>query len=132
MRTVLFDENMIGVARLCQARSVFPNVLYPGHPDIPEVVPSTRDVDIFDVIGVNGRDLIFITRDKRIRTRPSEAEKLADAGVRAFVVAVRESLTKDELCQLVQKHSNTIVELDSTTTPPFIYTIHKHKVTKYR
>lgn len=123
MRPVFFDENSIGAARLCEQNEVFESILYSGHPDIPEITPGTHDIDFFPVIGAEGKDAILITRDKKIRTRPIEIARLRESGIRTFIVTVRRNLTKTELYQLIAKHSNEIVRLDSTTSPPYIFSV---------
>ena len=50
-------------------------VLYPGHEDVPELPLGAKDTEIFEEIGAGRRNLLFITRDKKIRTRPVERAK---------------------------------------------------------
>ena len=65
---VFIDENILGVAH--KLDSLHPGVVYwVGHTEIPEIPLSTKDPDLLDALGSNGRNLIFITRDKRIRRR---------------------------------------------------------------
>ena len=65
----LTDENTLGPGKLMQ-RSGRSDVLYPGHDDIPAVPLSTQDLEWMPVVAQ--RNLIVITRDRRIRTRPAE------------------------------------------------------------
>jgi hypothetical protein len=65
------DENDLALGRALAA--LHEGVMYPGHPDLPEVPRQTLDDVWLPVIGT--QRLVVITRDKRIRYRP--AEKLA-------------------------------------------------------
>lgn len=72
------DENSIGVAKaLAYVRG---DVTWPGAADGP--VPSgAADTTWLPIIGQ--ADLVVLTRDKRIRSRPLERRALLDHGVRA-------------------------------------------------
>ncbi|MBA3741342.1 hypothetical protein [Sporichthya sp.] len=63
------DENALGLGKLL-LRSGRDDVLFPGHPGLPQVPLGTPDLDWMPVVA--HRKLIVITRDKRIRTRPAE------------------------------------------------------------
>lgn len=62
------DENTLGLGKLLR-RSGRDDVIYPGHEDLPEVLVGTPDLDWMPVIA--HRQLIVVTRDRRIRTRPA-------------------------------------------------------------
>ena len=61
-------------------RSGRSDVLYPGHDDIPAVPLSTQDLEWMPVVAQ--RNLIVITRDRRIRTRPAELRVYWEYGIR--------------------------------------------------
>lgn len=132
MRTVFFDENVIGAGRLCAQNNVFSSIVYPSHSNIPEVTVEMDDVDIFDIIGENGKDLIYITRDKKITSRTAEINKLLSSGIRAFIITVRRSLTKQEQYELLDRFKDDIIRLDSDTSPPYIYRIRSNEIARYR
>lgn len=76
------DENDLALGRsLAHARR---DVLHPGHVRLPEVPFGTPDAVWLPIIG--GLGLVVITRDKKIRSRPAEAELVIAAGVRGFVL----------------------------------------------
>ena len=56
-----------------------------GHPAVPNLPVGTKDTDIFDAVGASGMDILFITRDKKIRTRPAELARLHAAGVKVII-----------------------------------------------
>lgn len=65
------DENDLGLGKALAAQRT--DVVFPGHPDLPEVSRGTLDDAWLEVIGRLG--LVVVTRDRRIRYR--SAEKLA-------------------------------------------------------
>ena len=92
-------------------------VLYPGHEDIPELPAGATDTEIFEEIGAARRDLLFITRDKRIRTRPMERTKLRDAGVRAVFLTGSSNMTQDAIYGLIIEFWDDLAALDSRSGP---------------
>jgi hypothetical protein len=94
------DENDLALGRsLASARR---DVLHPGHKALPDVPLGTKDDVWLPIIGRFG--LVVITRDKRIRTRPGEAQAIIEAGIRGFVLTRASNLsTWDTLTVLVDQ-----------------------------
>ena len=94
------DENDLALGRsLALARK---DVLHPGHVRLPDVPLGTPDAHWLPIIG--GLGLVVITRDKKIRSRPAEAELVIAAGVRGFVLTSAGDLsTWDTLSVLVRQ-----------------------------
>lgn len=94
------DENDLALGRsLALARK---DVLHPGHVRLPEVPLGTPDADWLPIVG--GLGLVVITRDKKIRSRPAEAELVIAAGIRGFVLTSAGDLsTWDTLSVLVRQ-----------------------------
>jgi len=84
------DENLLGVAKALA--SVRDDVCHPGHPELPEVPTGTLDERWLPTIGTGGRDLILITRDNHIRTRPAERMAFHEHGIRAFFITGKKEL----------------------------------------
>lgn len=64
------DETDLALGKaLAQANR---DVLYPGHPHIPEIPRQALDDEWLPVVGE--RRLVVITRDKKIRYRPVEKQ----------------------------------------------------------
>lgn len=123
IRGLFADENILPVGRRLAGLAAAGTVLYVGHQDIPELPPGAKDTDIFDVIGATGRDLLFITRDKKIRTRPVERRKLREAGVRAVILTGTSNMTQDEIYNLILKHWNRLAEVDAARVGPCIFSL---------
>lgn len=117
IRGVFADENILPVGRKLAELPAIGTVLYPGHEDIPELPQGAKDTEIFDEIGAGRRDLLFITRDKRIRTRPIERAKLRDAGVRAVFLTGSSNMTQDDIYDLIIKFWDDLAALDSRSGP---------------
>ena len=94
------DENDLALGRsLALARK---DVLHPGHVRLPDVPLGTSDAQWLPIVG--GLGLVVITRDKRIRARPAEAELVVAAGIRGFVLTSAGDLsTWDTLTLLVRQ-----------------------------
>ncbi len=67
------------------------NVVYPGHPDLPEVPRGALDDEWLPVIGA--KRLIVITRDRKIRYRSAEKLAWIEHQVRGFVLTGKKSQT---------------------------------------
>lgn len=65
------------------------DVVYPGHPDLPEVPRSALDDDWLPIVG--RLRLVVITRDRRIRYRPAETRAWVQHRVRGFVLTGKKS-----------------------------------------
>ena len=91
------DENNLLLAR--RLAEVYEGVVYPGHPDLSEVPRGTTDEAWLEIVGT--RDLIVITRDKRIRYRPVERQRWIGHGVRGFVLTTAGNLRVDEQMALL-------------------------------
>jgi hypothetical protein len=74
------DENDLALGKALAA--AHGGVLYPGHPELPEVPRQTPDDVWLPIIGARG--LVVITRDKRIRYRPVEKRAWLTHGVRGL------------------------------------------------
>jgi len=94
------DENDLALGRsLALARK---DVLHPGHVRLPDVPLGMPDAQWLPIVGELG--LVVITRDKKIRSRPAEAELVIAAGIRGFVLTSAGDLsTWDTLSVLVRQ-----------------------------
>ena len=83
------DESILGVGKaLAIART---DLIHPGHALIPEVPLGT--VDPVWMPEVAKRNMIVLSRDKRIRTKPAELAVFRDHGLRVFWIAGKRDLT---------------------------------------
>ncbi len=76
------DENDLALGKAMVAQH--DNVVFPGHPDLPEVPRQTPDDVWLPIIG--DRRPVVITRDRRIRYRPVEKRAWVTHRVRGFVL----------------------------------------------
>lgn len=123
IRGLFADENILPVGRKLAGLAEAGTVLYVGHRDIPELSPGAKDTEIFEVIGANGRDLLFITRDKKIRTRPVERRKLHEAGVRALILTGRANMAPDDIYDLIITHWDAIADMDASRAGPYTFSL---------
>jgi hypothetical protein len=90
------DENALGLAKiLLRSRD---DIVHPGHPLLPEVPRGTPDLTWLRVVG--RLDLIVLTRERRIRTRPVELETYRRNGVRSVRIGGKQDMRPAELAEL--------------------------------
>jgi hypothetical protein len=111
------DESMIAIGKALA--SVRNDLLYPGHPACP-VKRGALDEDWLPVVGSNG--WVVLMRDKRIRYRRPERERLMQHGVKAFCLTASGNQTRWGMLQLLVRHWDRIE--DTAKLPgPFIYAV---------
>jgi hypothetical protein len=66
------------VALLARIRD---DVIYAGHPDLPEISLETIDVRWMSIVAERG--WVAIRQDRRIHTRPLEVRVFSEVGLRA-------------------------------------------------
>ncbi len=94
------DENDLGLGRRLSQKQT--QVLYPGHPSIPDVPRGCQDEVWLQVVGQ--QNLVVITRDRRIRYRPVERYTWIEHQVRGFVLTGLASQTTDQSMDILTKH----------------------------
>ena len=120
---IFADENILPVGRRLAKLPEAGTVLYPGHEDIPELPLGAKDTEIFQEIGADRRNLLFITRDKKIRTRPIERAKLHEASVRAVILTGRGDMTPNGIYDLILKHWDEIAAVDASRSGPCMFSL---------
>lgn len=98
------DENDLALGKALA--SEYPGVVYPGHPDLPEVPRRTLDDDWLAIVG--RKRLVVITRDQRIRYRPVEKHAWLTHGVRGFVLTGRGSQSTVDSKAILDSHWDEI------------------------
>ncbi|WP_156138873.1 PIN-like domain-containing protein [Microbacterium mangrovi] len=99
------DENALGLGKLLE-RTGRTDVVYPGHPSLPEVPLGCPDLDWMPVVALQG--LIVLTRDRRIRTRPAELEIYLAQGIRAVWLGGKRDLGPRDQLALFIKHEERL------------------------
>lgn len=95
--TFFVDENMLPIGKALAL--VRDDVVHPGHPDLPGVPLGTPDPVWLPLIGQG--ELVLITRDNRIRSKPAELEAYKAHAIRAFFLTGKKDLTKWEKLDLL-------------------------------
>jgi len=94
------DENDLALGRALGALHL--DVVYPGHPALPEVPRGSLDPEWLPVIGA--RRLVVVTRDQRIRYRPVEKRLWVEHGVRDVVLTGCGSQSTAVSVAILQRH----------------------------
>jgi len=118
--TFFVDENDLALGRaLAEQRG---NVVYPGHPDLPEVPRQSLDDKWLEVVGTKG--LVVITRDQRIRYRPVEKQMWVQHRVRGFVLTGSTSQsTADSLSLLDHRWPEVAFIAEDRTQGPWMFAV---------
>jgi len=121
------DESVLGLGKsLAYARH---DVLYCGHPVIPECPLGIDDVDWIPLVAKRG--LVAITRDKRIRTRPGERLAVKQSGLRMFTISTKNDAdTWEWLGLLVRNWAVMESTLVQHPTGPWIYAVNQAKLAR--
>jgi len=98
------DENDLALGKALAERRG--DVVFPGHPALPEVPRQSLDDEWLAVVGA--RQLVVITRDQRIRYRPVEKARWRESGVRGFVLTGRTSQSTTDSLELLERHWSQI------------------------
>lgn len=116
------DQNFLPVGRALAL--VRDDVLHPDHPDLPEVPCGTQDVDWLPIVGSTDRNLVVITRDKKIRHKPAELAVLKQHNVRMFVLGGSNDLTKWQKLELLVRHWQKLEKrINDNGAGPWVQTI---------
>lgn len=99
------DENSLGLGKLLIRRGRT-DVAHPGHPDLPEVPLGTPDLDWMPVVA--RRDLVVLTRDRRIRTRPAELGAYRALGIRSVWIGAKRDLSPADQVALFLEHEERL------------------------
>lgn len=83
------DENTLAIGKLLR-RSGRADALYPGREDLPDVPVGTPDLEWTPILA--RRDLVLVTRDRRIRTRPAELRAHGEFGIRSVWTGAKQDL----------------------------------------
>lgn len=99
------DENVLGLGKLLRG-SGRNDVLYPGHPDLPEIPLGALDLDWMPIVAE--RELIVVTRDRRIRTRPAELRVYLQHGIRSVWIGAKQDLGPRAQVELFLEHESRL------------------------
>ncbi len=98
------------------------DIVYPGHPELPEVPRGAQDDDWLPVIGA--KRLVVITRDRKIRYRPAEKLAWIQHRVRGFVLTGKKSQTTADSRAILDHHWATIEALvDDEPDGPWMWSV---------
>lgn len=99
------DENTLGLGKLL-VRAGRDDVIYPGHEALPDVPVGTLDLDWMPIIA--RLDLVVVTRDRRIRTRPAELRAYWEFGIRSVWLGAKQDMGPRDQLQLFLRHEERL------------------------
>ena len=114
------DETSLGLGKMLAIAR--PDVVHPGHRNLPSIPTGTLDIDWMPV--VSRLDLVVISRDKKIRTKPAELDAFRASRLRVFWIAGKRDLSNWDNLVLVVKWWPRIEETIRDRGPgPWFYAI---------
>ena len=122
------DESAAGLGlALAAARK---DTVHVGHPLIPECPRGARDTEWIPAVAA--RDLVVITRDEKLRTKPIEVRALWDAGLRVFCIGGRKDLsTWDWLARVVRHWPRMEAIVEDRGRGPWIFMLNEDVVSEF-
>lgn len=96
----------MGLAKLLIRDHARNDVLYPGHPLLPEVPRGSDDLDWMPLVG--RMQWIALTRDRRIRTRPAELAVYREHGVRSVWIGGKQDHSPAALAAMFMRHERRL------------------------
>jgi hypothetical protein len=100
------DENALGLGKLLR-RSGRTDVVYPGHEALPDVPLGMPDLEWMPIIAQ--RDLIVVTRDRHIRSRPAELHAYLELGIRSVWLGAKRDLGPVDQREIFLKHEQRLL-----------------------
>lgn len=102
------DENTLGLAKLLiQAGRT--DVVHAGHPDLPQVPLGIPDVTWMQEVA--RIDLIVLSRDRRIRSRPAEWRAYREMGIRSVWIGAKRDLSPEHQLKLFLTHEHRLIRV---------------------
>lgn len=123
------DESALGIGHALSAARK--DTIHVGHKLIPECPLGVLDTEWIPAVAA--RNLVVIGRDKRIRTRPAEIQRLKEAGLRVFRIGGKRDLaTWDWLVRIVRNWERMEEVIETQGAGPWFYSINEHGLTRLR
>ncbi|PZS26178.1 MAG: hypothetical protein DLM61_18840 [Pseudonocardiales bacterium] len=105
------DESALGLGKLLA--STRDDVIYAGHPNLPEIPLGTSDVGWMPIVAE--RNWVAIRRDRRIHTRPREVRVFSEVGLRTVWLGGKKDMGSRQQLDLVNRHWQTPLGRSWTT-----------------
>jgi PIN like domain len=97
----------MGLAKLLIRDHARNDVVFPGHPLLPEVPRGSEDLEWMPIVGQMG--WIVLTRDRRIRSRPAELATYREQGLRSVWIGGKHDHSPAELADMFTRHEIRLV-----------------------
>ena len=122
------DESAAGLGlALAAARK---DTIHVGHPLIAECPRGALDTEWIPAVAARG--LIVIARDKKLRTKPVEIQRLWESGLRVFCIGGKKDLSTWEWLERVVRHWPRMEALIEERGPgPWIYMLNERRVDEF-
>jgi hypothetical protein len=112
--TVFFIDRSLGRRWVAEAlaRSGLRSEIHDAH-----FASNAQDVEWLRVVGERG--WIVLTKDDRIRRNPPEQRAVLEAGLRVFVIKIKDA-TGPEIAALVERRASALADFARAHAAPFV------------
>lgn len=100
-----FDECVLGAAKILRREHAF-DVMRPGHPSLSELPLGIEDTAWMPIVAQ--LDLIVVTRDLRLKRRPSERMIWREYGLRVVIFGGRDDMRPRDEVAVFLRHLDRI------------------------
>lgn len=97
----------MGLAKLLIRDHARNDVVYPGHPLLPEVPRGSQDLDWMPFVG--RMQWIALTRDRRIRSRPAELSTYREHGLCSVWIGGKQDHNPAELAAMFTRYETRLL-----------------------
>jgi len=117
------DESALGLGRGMAA--LRRDTLHTGHAAIPEVPLGSDDVTWMPIVAARG--LIAFGRDKKVRSRPAERQRILDSGLRYIWIGGKRDESSWEWMRRLMRHWDSLMTMaDRLGRGPWIVTLNQN------
>lgn len=121
MALTFYVDASVQIAVARALREVRDDVLYPGAPGCPIQSPQVPDVEWLQIAGDN--QWVVILRDKRVRRRPGERQRLQEHGLRVFCLTGAGNYSRWRTLELLVRQWEQMERIAHDEPGPYIYAV---------
>ncbi len=119
------DESALGLGKGMSA--LRRDTLHAGHAAIPQVPLGSDDVTWMPIVARRG--LIALGRDKKVRSRPAERQRILDSGLRYIWIGGKRDESSWEWMRRLMRHWDALMAMADHLGPgPWIITLNQNGI----
>ena len=121
---LFLDENIQSLGPELESHPGAGRIIWVGHHSVPDLPLETKDIPLLQAVGHLG--FLFVTRDRRMLSRPPERKQIYDACIRMVLITARGH--HQLFLSLIVKYWKPLVEVDATAVGPCLHRLNQSGV----